>query len=208
MPISNYDDLIKTVVAYSHRDDVQPLLDTFLQLTETEIYSNPDEPLKLLALEISDTATTSTTSRTLDLPSGITRQTSIRLEDNDVIRPIPYTNPTNFVTLDCVSVPTQYTITNGKIEFNTMPDDNYPVTVNYESMALPLSDSNQTNEVLTKYPNVYLFGMLSNLFTWAMDDEQGSKYSGMFLQAIIDANRAERAIKYPVGINKKAARVL
>ena len=208
MPISNYDNLIKTVVAYSHRDDVQPLLDTFLQLTEAEIYSNPDEPLKLLALQNSYTVTTSKTSRTLDLPSRITRQTSIRLEYNDVVRPIPYTNPTNFVTLDCVSVPTQYTITNGKIEFNTMPDDNYPVTVNYESMALPLSDSNQTNEVLTKYPTVYLFGVLSNLFTWSMDSEQQNKYGQMFLQAIKDANRAEKAIKYPVGINKKAARVL
>ena len=208
MALANYDDLSKEFESWMHRDDLGTKFDTFLRMAEVEIYSNPDEALKILSQETIAEATLDITTRFLALPAGINSQTRliIKIDDNNL--KVPYVSPSAIRTCEESGTPTQFTISNGQIEFNRIPDDTYTVSILYSLTDDPLTVTNQTNTVMTRYPNIYLFGCLSNAFAFVADNEEASKYSQFFLQAIRDANRRERMIKYPTGINIKSPRVV
>jgi len=209
MSITNYDTLTKAIEDWSHRDDLGTKIDTFLQLAETEIYSNPDEPLQLLGMETYATASTTTTSRFLALPDNINLQKKIEITLDSYNYKIDYVSPQNLKSQESSpGVPCQFTISNNQIEFDKIPDDTYTITVLYSRQPEPLSLTNQTNEVLTKYPNIYLYGALAQVFTFAQDTQQEQKYSVYFLNAIRDANNREKMTKFPNGVNVRSPRVV
>lgn len=209
MSITSYDTLIKQIEIWSHRDDIGTLVDTFLQLTEVEIYSNPDESLQLANTETYATATTVTNSRFLALPDNLNSQKKIEITIDGFNYKLNYVSPQNLRSQESVSgVPCEFTISNNQIEFDVIPDQEYTITVLYSRQPLPLSKTNQTNEVLTKYPNIYLFGALTQMAIWSQDTQQEQKFSLYFLNAIKDANQREKAIRFPNGLNRRSPRVV
>lgn len=209
MTITSYDTLTKQIEIWSHRDDVGTLIDTFLQLTEVEIYSNPDEPLQLANKETYATALTPTDSRFLALPDDLNTQKKIEITIDGFNHKVIYTSPQNLKSQESISgIPCEFTISNNQIEFDKIPDQEYTVTVLYSKQPLPLSKTNQTNEVLTKYPNIYLFGALTQMSIWSQDTQQEQKFSLYFLNAIKDANQREKMIRFPSGISRRSPRVV
>lgn len=209
MAIVDYDSLLKEVLDWTHRDDLDTRFDVFLQMCEVEISSNPDESLKILSLDSIATTITSTTSRFLSLPAGMNLQRKLTITIDGYNCDVNYTSPGNLVTQDEISgIPVYFTISNNQIEFDKIPDEEYVVTINYQLQDSALSVDNPTNVILSRYPNIYLFGCLSAAFSYSMDDQQAGKYSNFFLQAIKDANEREKEIKYPSGMNIKAPRVV
>jgi hypothetical protein len=59
-----------------------------------------------------------------------------------------------------------------------------------------LSSTNLTNIVLTKYPNIYLFGVLRQIFLYSQDTEREQTNTSNFLSAISSANQLEREARY------------
>lgn len=209
MSITSYDTLIKQIEIWSHRDDIGTLVDTFLQLTEVEIYSNPDKPLQLANKETYATATTATNSRFLALPDDLNAQKKIEITIDGFNHKVIYTSPQNLKSQESMNgIPCEFTISNNQIEFDKIPDQEYTITVLYSKQPLPLSKTNQTNEVLTKYPNIYLFGALTQMSIWAQDTQQEQKFSLYFLNAIEDANKREELIRFPSGISRRSPRVV
>jgi len=209
MAITNYDELKKEFEDWMHRDDLGVKFDTFLKLAEIEMSANPDEALKILSLNTIVELTTSTTSRFLSLPDNMNSQGKITVEFMEYDLRIQYVSPFNLkVTEAYSSTPYQYTISNNQIEFNCLPDKEYTVKILYDMQDASLSDDNQTNVILTRYPNIYLYGCLSQGFSYTQEDQQAQKYAGYFLQAIRDANKRERGIKYPTGLSVKSPRVV
>lgn len=211
MTISNYDNLKKEVLVWSHRGDLGTRFDTFLQLCEVDIYSNPDEGLKILSLGSIATTTTQTDSRFLSLPDGANIQRKLTIEINGINCDIQYTSPGNIQTFEdeqYSGVPLFFTISNNQIELDRLPDDEYTITINYTATDEPLTVDNQSNVTLLRYPNIYLYGCLYIAFGYATDTEQESKYYIKFVNAIKYANEREKDIKYPTGMNIKAPRVV
>lgn len=60
----------------------------------------------------------------------------------------------------------------------------------------PLSTSNTTNDVLTNYPDLYLYGALYHMNNWAVDDSQMQKYLTLFNVALKSANFQEQRGRY------------
>lgn len=209
MAITNYDELRKATSRWLATEDFDIDFDTFLQMCEVEIYSNPDEPLKLLSLDTIATATTATDSRFLALPNAINLNRKLTITIDGYQRGIQYTSPSNIVTQESIKgIPEFYTISNNQIEFDRIPDGAYEVTINYQMQDDALTTTNQTNAILTRYPNIYLYGCVLQGWILLQDDQQEAKYGAYFLNAIKDANRREREIKYPTGMSVKAARVV
>lgn len=211
MTISNYDDFKKTVLDWTHRDDLGTKFDTFLQLAEVEIYSNQDEALQILSLNNIATSNTTTDSRFMALPDGLNSQRKLTLEVDGYNCDIQYTSPGNLQSYEgdeYAGLPSFFTISNGQIEFDRLPDEEYTVTINYSANDEPLTEDNQTNVTLLRYPNIYLYGCLSQAFAYSQDTEQEMKFSNYMITAIRAANKRERNIKYPNGMNIKAPRVV
>ena len=196
MALDTQENLIKTVIDYSHRGDLGTKINDFITLAETEMLSNPIAPLKLNISEKITTATTTTTTRLLALPSGFQSSRKFSITIDDDIYVLKYRTPSALKINSNTGVPCFFTIRGNEIEFDRVPDKVYTVTFTYFAGFQPLTADNQTNIVLTKYPNIYLFGCLRQVFLYAQDMQQASVYANEALSAIKSANKAEKAGRY------------
>jgi len=196
MGLANYDELVKTVIDYSHRNDLGTKMDDFILLAETEMLTNPEEQLKLNLAEKVSTASTVTTTRFLALPDGFESSRKFSITFDDSIGGLEYRTPDQLVIRDNTGIPCFFTIRNNEIEFDILPDAAYTVTMTYFAEFDALTVLNQTNIVLTKYPNIYLYGCLRQVFVYSQDAEQEQKYTANFLVAIESANMREHEARY------------
>ena len=196
MIISTYDDLIKMVESFIHRDDLTNLIPLFIETAETEIYNNEVQPLMIRDMEQVVTVVTSS-SRYVDLPDNYESSRSVKLliDGYDELR---YMTPESIRKRDGTGRPLFFTISGNKVELDVTPDDSYSINILCYVRPDDLSEDNQTNSVLEKYPSIYLFGAVSEALTYAMDTEQAQLYNLRFINAIKGANKAQKKGRYGV----------
>lgn len=204
MALSNYEELRQSVIDQSHRGDLDLKINDFILLTETEIRSNPDESLKLNASELITTLTTSTSSRLSPLPTGYLKGRDVKISLDTIQPDLTYVTPGNLVIRSGTGAPCFFTINANQIEFDILPDDEYTVTVKYFGDFANLSSTNATNDVLTKYPNIYLNGCMAQAFAYANDEVLEDRYSSKFLSAIKSANKTENELRFGPDLQLKA----
>lgn len=196
MALDNYIDLRQKIIDQSHRDDLDLQIDDFIELTEVEMRSNPDEILKLNTGETISSLTTSTSSRLIALPVGFQKARDFTLTIDDVTRKLEYLSPSQLKIRGGTGVPCFYTINANQIEFDVLSDVEYSLTLKHYTELTPLDSTNTTNIVLDRYPTIYLYGCLRQAFMYADDDQKLSKYTALFYQAIRDANNAENELRF------------
>lgn len=196
MGLANYDELVKTVQDWAHRKDLGTRMDEFILLAETEMMSNPDEPLKLNLGEVISEESTSISTRFIPLPTGFQSSRKFSITIDDSISGLEYRTPEQLIIRDDAGTPCFFTIRANQIELDIVSDEVYTVTITYFEEFTALSTANQTNIVLTKYPNIYLQGCLRQVFLFSQDTEQENKYTTNFFSAISSANKTERKLRY------------
>jgi len=197
MAFDTYDNLKKAVISQIHRNDLDVKFDDFLAITEVEIRSNSESALLMNLNEKISTAPVSTATRFLALPNGFQSSRKFTITINDNIRGLEFRTPDQLNIRNGTGAPCFFTVRNNEIEFDILPDEAYTVTVTYIADLSPLSVTNQTNDILTKYPNIYFFGCLKQAFIHTQDTEQATINDGLFSEAINSANASEHSIKYP-----------
>lgn len=189
MALDNYDNLVKSVIDWSHREDLSTLIADFIQLSENEMYSNDDATLKVRSMEIISESIAD--SKYLSLPDNYESSRSIRLVIDGNVE-LVYRTPEAMKRYAYVGLPRFYTIVGNEIEFDRTPDSEYTVELQYYRRAANLTETNQTNEILLQHPNIYLNGALYQLFTHSQDYQQQQVYYGRFINAIKGANKADK----------------
>tara|TARA_R110000796_G_scaffold116819_2_gene229466 strand:- start:2392 stop:3018 length:627 start_codon:yes stop_codon:yes gene_type:complete len=190
MALTNFDELVKQVTDWSHREDLGTLMPDFISLTENAMYANETEVLTVRSMET--TSTILSTGRLLSLPIGFESARSIRLLTNDGGGELRFQAPEQMLNHPFTGRPQFFTVIGDKIQLDRTPDAEYTVEIQYFKKADPLTSSNQTNEILTKYPSIYLYGALAQVFIYSQDDQQVSKYIQLFIGAIKGANKADQ----------------
>lgn len=185
MALSDYTDLRESIINWSHRADMDLLIDDFIRLAEIAMFSNDDETLAIRAMETNSTASVSTV--TTALPTGFIEMRSIRLDVNTGGELYPK-SPDALPRRSGTGRPRFYAIRD-VIEFDVAPDQTYTVEYNYIQKPTGLSSSNTTNVIMTNYPNIYLYGALWALFTHVDDEPQAMKYWQRFINSISGANQ-------------------
>ena len=194
MAFTNYDELIKEVIDWSHRGDLGNKIESFISLAENAMYSNDVE---VLTIRSTETITTSLTdAQKIQLPADYESFRSVRLVTSDNGGELRFQAPEQLSRDVAQGRPTSFSIIGDQIEFNRTPDSEYTIEFQYYKKATPLSLTNQTNEILTNHPSLYLFGALVALFAFAQDDEQAAKYSSLFIGALKGANKADKKGRY------------
>lgn len=192
MAIDTYDNLTKSI---SNRIERGTSLDTeineFIRLAEIEMLSNPTESLKISDAETITTDVTSTTVRTLALPTGFKKARNFSITLDNGIGKLTFRTPDQLIIRDDTGTPCFFTVEGNNIAFDIISDVAYTVTFNYFKEFIPLTVLNQTNIVLDKYPNIYLFGALRHAFMRSLDAEQEANYTSNFASAIESANLSE-----------------
>jgi len=193
MALTNYDELVKQVIDWSHRGDLRTKIPDFITLAENAMYSNDAEVLAVRSMEIISTALTA--GQYLSLPDNFESARSVRL-DTDSGGELKFQAPEQMFKEPSTGKPNFFTIVGNEVQFDRTPDSEYTIEIQYYRKATPLSDDNQTNEILTNHPSIYLYGALAQVFAYSQDDQQLSKYGQLFVGAIKGANKADKKGRY------------
>lgn len=191
--ITDYDSLKQEIITWAHRDDVDLHIDTFIQLAETDMFSNPIEVLKVRGQEARSTAATS--GQYLALPDDFIKMRSLRFLIPGEQWELYQRAPEQMHREPATGRPDQFTVTS-QIEFNRVPDSDYEIEMQYFAKPAPLSTTNASNEVLADNPNIYLFGALAALFKWARQPQDSAEYYDQFIDSIKGANMLFKKGRY------------
>lgn len=191
MALSNYSELKQSVIRWSHRTDLDTLVDDFIKLCETDMFKTTSDHEGIEIREMETKSTASADTQELALPEGFLSMRSMKIDTTDLI----YMAPEQIEYRSGTGRPQYYTITS-QIEFDISPDQAYTVEMEYFKRPAGLTSANTTNVILTNHPDIYLYGTLWILFTHAMDDENISKYRQFYAQAIDGANAKDEWGRY------------
>ena len=194
MALTNYDELQKEIIDWSHRGDLGVKIPDFITLTENIMYSNDQEVLTVRSMETISTALTA--GQYLSLPDDFESARSVRLVTDDNGGELKFQAPEQMRKQVSTGRPNFFTIVGNEIQFDRAPDSEYTIEIQYYRKATPLSDENLTNDILTNHPSIYLYGSLAQVFAYAQDDQQVVKYTQLFISAIKGANKADKKGRY------------
>lgn len=192
MALDNYANLVASIQDWSHRKDITTnLVDDFILIAETEMYANSEAQIRLRDMITTETSSTGTGDRFQPLPTDYLEMRSFRLtESTDNWYEIDFKTPKEMCVRSGTGLPYYFTITS-QIEYDVEPDQDYTTDIIYYGKLTGLSSSNTTNAILTRYPQVYLYGCLWALNQWANNEEEEAKYYAKFIKAMAGANSAE-----------------
>jgi hypothetical protein len=185
MSLTTYLGLKDSIEAWSHRNDVASRLDDFIDLAESEM-------LKWIRIRDMETRATAVTSgRYLSLPNDFLEMRRLRMISGAQYFEVLSSTPEGMYITQDSGMPKLFTVTS-QVEFDRTPDSAYTVEMQYYGKPTALSATNTTNSILTKYPNIYLFGSLWALYLWALQEDKAEYYYGKLMQAIQTANREDK----------------
>lgn len=179
--ITNYSTLQSTIADYLNRQDLTAQIPTFIQLAEADMNT------RLRCREMIVRATTTNDDEYVRLPLDFLESINLQLVDGQ--------SPLRFVTLDEADIinkrqtytaPTFYSLMNGAIELVPPPATGVDVEIEmvYYGKITALSDSNTSNWLLLKAPDVYLYGALVHAAPFLMDDQRISVFGSFYSQRI------------------------
>lgn len=187
MALANYTDLVSSVKSWLHRADMDNVIPDLISLAESRISLD----LKIQSLEKSYTITTVGGQQAYAMPSDIVSLTRMYVTDpSGNIGLVQGYDPTTYRYNNAPQMPRYYFIEQDMVNFTPVPDGAYDVTMVYKG-AVPSLEANSTNTVMTKYPNIYLFGTLAQAAPYIKEDERIQLWEQKYAQAIKDANMAE-----------------
>lgn len=191
MSLDTYANLKASIRNWSHRNDTpDSLIDDFINLAETAMWQ---------LLEIRDMSARATASmgsnRFLALPDSFIKMRRLSILTSGRVIDLKYATPESMQVNSTTSQPRFFTVTT-QLEFDRIPDSTYTTEMTYFKELTPLSDSNTTNAVLTRFPDIYLNGALHYLFKWGNFDTEAQAYLVKFSDAIKRANKQDKKGRY------------
>ena len=183
MALDTYTNLKLAVADWLHRSDLTSQIVDFISLAEEKMWHD------LRVREMENDTTVSTTSRTVALPTGLLEIRRAYINTNPP-KLIKFMSPEQIMNNYNASngEPKYYTIVGSNIQFERTPDSSYSVYLQYYKKLTALSGSNATNDILTYYPSVYLFGTLLQAAAYMVDDIRVPLWEQKYRDAVDMAN--------------------
>lgn len=192
MAITTYSELKVAIQNWAKRSDITTLVDDFIDLAESDLWQR----LRIRDMETEATLSSSTSVRTVALPSAFLQARRLRIDRTDLDDVVlQYETPMSLRVVESAGMPLRFTITN-QIELDRVSDQVYTLKLQYYASLTALSNSNTTNAVLTRFPMVYLYASLFHYAQWAQDDLLIDRYAMLAEGAINSANAADRKGRY------------
>ena len=195
MALNSFPNLKTSLIEWSKRSDALSMTDDFIALAESEMYANEVEPLQVRELEARAIATLAIDSRYIALPTDYNAMRRIKLNLSGGDAELRFVAPEQMRIDSATGTPCHFTVTD-QIEFDRVPDDTYTAEIQYYQSVRSLSSANPENDILTKYPQIYLHGGLWALYTWALQEDKAEFHYSKFIAAIKGANKLSTKGRY------------
>ena len=177
--ITNYSTLKSTIADYLNRADLTSQIETFIQFAEADLNT------RLRCREQIVRAEATSSAEYVQLPADWLEAINLHIVGGQ--------QPLRYVTLDEADIinkeqiytaPHFYSLMNGAIEIIPEPADDIDIEMIYYSKITSLSNVNTTNWLLTKAPDVYLYGALTHAAPFLMDDQRIPVFAQIYLARV------------------------
>lgn len=186
MALASYNDLIAAIADWAKRSDLGARLQDFVTLAESRIKPLIHARLLEQTVDLPVLAGAKSTPS----PIGIQEPLALWRMDNSNWIELTQVDVVDLPFSELAARPYYYGIDGANIAFAAPLDANYSFKLRYSPL-YSLSPTNQTNEVMTKYPDVYLYSSLLEAAIWSRDDQAGNVWAARFNEAVKRANRQE-----------------
>lgn len=174
-----YAELQTAIGDWLMRQDLASVAPTFIRLAEARFNR------EMRVRRMITTTTLTVTDGEADLPADWLESRNVRYVD-DPNRSLEY------VTLEAADhlrglqpgSTDQFTIRGDKLEFIVDPEDGTEISLTYYAAIPALSNSATTNWLLTRWPDVYLYGALMHSAPYLKDDERVAVWAGLHDRAL------------------------
>jgi hypothetical protein len=177
--ITNYATLQSTIADYLNRADLTSQIQTFIQFAEADLNTRLRDRQMIVRAEATSNQeyvqlpADWLEALNLQLVGGMSPLRYITLDESDIV------NSTQALTS-----PTFYSLMNGAIELVPPPAVNVDIEMVYFGKIPALSDAVATNWLLTKAPDVYLYGALTHAAPFLMDDARMQVFGQIYLARV------------------------
>ena len=188
MALDTYSNLKTTIANYLNRSDLTAYLGDFITLTEARL----NRELRVREMVNTDTSiTTVAGTQSYSLPTGYLEATTVIFQ-SDPYCTLRFISNSDFYNKYNASQsrgkPTYFTIVGLNILLGVAPNSATTLQINYYKSLTALSDSNASNDILTNYPELYLYGALAESAPFIMQDERINTWGNLYKEALKNAN--------------------
>lgn len=188
MMISNYGTLKTALADFSERNDLTTKLPYFVDSAHQEVCR------KLRGTVNIATAGVTINAEYIAQPSGFRAMKRLYL-DLTPRRALTAVSAEKRVDLTvqftATAYPDNYSVEGANLAFSPVPNGSVTAKALYYQDPDAFSVDLDTNVVLTKYPFLYLYGGLAELFRYLEDDNNADRYEARFRAMIDDINASE-----------------
>ncbi len=194
MALSTYTELQVSVAGFLNRQDLNSAIPDFIALGEAA----NNRRLRVLQMEGRDSGTTS--GGTIAVPTDWLQTRTLRVANPTAGMPkLDYVGEEEWDELEASGLtgsPRYYTIINGAFQILPAPSSDVTYTLRYYQM-IPSLAANATNWLLTKSPDLYLYGSLLGAEAYLKDDERLPIWKGIRDEILndmtLESERAKRS---------------
>ena len=184
MALDTYANLKTEIENYLNRSDLTSYLDTFIDLAE----ARHARDLRVREMESVDTSiTTVAGTQSYDLPTGYLEMRYATWQSNPYTF-LAYMSPSDFFRVYNAGVgsgsPGYYTIVGSKIYLGKRPDAANVLELGFFKRPTALSSSNTSNDILTYFPDLYLYASLAESEPFLMNDERVQLWAMAYKEAV------------------------
>jgi len=177
--ITNYATLQSAIADYLNRADLTSQIQTFIQFCEADLNT------RLRSREMIVNATATSDGQFVSLPPDWLEAINMMIVGGQ--SPLRYITPDEADVINKAQTYTStrfYSMTTGIIELVPPAVDEITIDMVYYGKIPALSDANTTNWLLTKAPDVYLYGALTHAAPFLMDDQRMPVFSQIYLARV------------------------
>lgn len=190
MSLDSYAALKSEIGDWLDRDDIDTQIDTFIDLAEAR-HKREIRIREMLARQQASIA-----DQYEVLPPGFLQMRELRLLTTPITRltevsPHEMTRLRSKRWITQTGRPCAFTVRE-EIEFDVTPDQTYTAEMLFWQELMPLSDSNTTNVLLTRAPDVYLYGALVASGPFLEHEERLPAWETAYRTARDDINKMDR----------------
>ena len=191
MPLSNYTELKASIADTLNRDDLTNAIPDFIKLAEAQLSRD------LRHWRMEDRATATVDTQYTALPTDFISPVRITIPANpsytlELVSPFEISK-LRMENQDSVGRPQFYAVVDGSFEVFPTPDADYTVELVYYEAIKDLSVNN-TNWLLTHYPDAYLYSSLIHSSPYLQEDQRVAVWNTLYLNSVSAINlEGERA---------------
>ena len=153
-----------------------------------------------LRLRTMETTATSAEAASITLPTDFAEVIDVYRDSS----PRTILRPTSTLSLSAdyplsTGVPSEYAISGTTLLLSPSPSGTTNIKIRYYAKLTDLSADSDTNTVLTRFPDVYLYGSLSHHSVLIRDEKAAMMWTAKYQEAVRKANASDASSRYAAG---------